>query len=511
MYDVVAGITSAVFDNLNMKVDYSAASVDGVTGSRIEMTNWATVFLPALTMPGGAIDMDAILQAGGMFKKLLNLDDFLDSFSSYAPDIMSGQSSRWKKFLEIAAGGSIWADARYDSPYPPTKFHYHDPIFDRLQASYDDVNFEINHMRTSNYHQYSDCIQLGGDGLSFMRIMHRLSQDPTLYGMTPIHGTTYNKPIVIPRLGENPHGIFHIMHGDWRIWAPLLIRLAEVVNNRQVKADPTVSDFNTHQHFLRIVIQALSEYVVEISQTGTDFHIVTTFLQDAEQNLSFAYVVMFLYLFGFKFLEYRHAVRHNESHVLDRLWRENLASARTAAANKTNYRQMSVVLIYWGCALVEPLQTFYHNSRTIRWIHSHVGWDMPIEKLNMWIKESVVSNISKLQICQFICRLNFVQHCMRALLRLVRRGRKRDTATPKDVRADVDTMKEFLHTNIGSTYAVVTQPSDANLLGVDLAGWGGSRYPRREAPFAQLRRSNAGHREYVEKEVTKLCPWQHWS
>ena len=506
-YNVVGGITSAVFDNLMMKVGYSTMSVGGETGSKIEMTNWATVFLPETAMPGGSVDIDAILGGGGIFKPLLDMDAFLDSFSIYASDIVANQKSRWSKYLEwAAAAASIWGDDEYDSPYPPTKFHFHDPIFDRLQASYEDVNFEINHMRNSNYHKYSDAIQLGGDGLSYIRMLQRISQDPRKYLET--------KPIVIPRMGENPHGLFHIMHGDWRIWSPLLMRFAEIVDNKQVKADPTVADFNTCQHFLRIVIQACAEFVAEISQSGTDYHIVQAFTRrDAEKNLSFAYIVFFLYCFGFKFLEYRHAVRHNESHSLDRLWRENLVSARTATANKVNYRQMSVCLVYWGLALVEPLQTFYHNTRTIRWIHSHVVWDMPIEKLNMWLKESVVSNISRWQICQFISRLNFMQHVMRSLLSLVRRGRKRDKATPKNVRVDVDKIKAFLHAKIGSTYTAATAASDDNLLGVDMARWGGNRGPaarRACAPFQQLRQQ-AGYREYVQEQVTKLCRWQKWN
>ena len=207
-----------------------------------------------------------------------------------------------------------------------------------------------------------------------MRLIHRLAQDPRRYLET--------MPVVIPRMGENPHGLYHFMHGDWRIWAPLLMRLAALVNNRQVKWDPTMVDFSSHEHFLRIVSQACAEYVVEIARTGTDFRATQHFLADAERNLSFAYIVFFLYLFAFKYLEYKNAIRRNASQHLDMLWRENLSSTRTAKANKTNYRQMSIILVYWGAALVPPLQAFYHNTRTIRWIHAHVGWDMPIEKLN---------------------------------------------------------------------------------------------------------------------------------
>ena len=93
------------------------------------------------------------------------------------------------------------------------------------------------------------------------------------------------------------------MHGDWRIWAPLLLRLAAVVNNKQVKADQTIVDFNVHQHFLRIVIEALARYVAEISSTGTHYGACQHFLRDAERNLSFAYVVFFLFMFGFKYLD----------------------------------------------------------------------------------------------------------------------------------------------------------------------------------------------------------------
>ena len=150
------------------------------------------------------------------------------------------------------------------------------------------------------------------------------------------------------------------------------------------------------------------------------------------------------------------------------------------------------------------------HSTTIRWIHHHVGWDMPIEKLNAWIKESVVSNISEYQIIQFIRRLNFMQFVSRAVQSLVFWRRSRDTATLKDVSADVRLMKEFLQQHIGTTYATVTQPSDANLLGVDMSDWGGLRRQRACAPFNQIRAVQGGTREYVRKQLAKLCPWHHW-
>ena len=172
---------------------------------------------------------------------------------------------------------------------------------------------------------------------------------------------------------------------------------------------------------------------------------------------------------------------------------------------------MSVILVYWGVALVAPLQKFYHNTRTIRWIHSHVGWDMPIEKLNAWIKESVISNISEWQIIQFIRRLNFMQHVVRGLKSIFGWRRKRDTAADKDISADVVLIKEFLRQHIGTTYATATMPSDANVLGVDMADWGGLRRARACSPFNQWRAAAGGYREYVRRQLAKLCPWHHWA
>ena len=119
-----------------------------------------------------------------------------------------------------------------------------------------------------------------------------------------------------------------VMHGDWRIWWPFIQAAAKQVDNKQIVADPLVSQFNESEHFLRILTEACAEYVVEVAQTGTDYRLTARFLRDAEENLSFAYVCLFLFLFGFKFKQMRDAVRANDSQVLDLIWRENLASAR---------------------------------------------------------------------------------------------------------------------------------------------------------------------------------------
>ena len=134
---------------------------------------------------------------------------------------------------------------------------------------------------------------------------------------------------------------------------------------------------------------------------------------------------------------------------------------------------------------------------------------MPIEKLNMWIKQSVVSNISEWQIIQFIRRLNFVQFVVRSIKSLVYRRRARDSATPKDVAADVALIKEFLRTHIGTTYATATQPSDANLLSVDMSDWGGLRRPRRRVHVRPLTRSVGRRRALVRTSAGRSQSCAH--
>ena len=172
-------------------------------------------------------------------------------------------------------------------------------------------------------------------------------------------------------------------------------------------------------------------------------------------------------LFGFKFKQMRDSVRTNDSDTLDLIWRENLASARAATKHggtneqgKTNYAAMSVVLVYWGCALVEPLATAYRRTRTIRCIDAHVGWDFPIEYLNKLIKESVVANITHELIAKFIRALNFTYVVHRALNMIVKANREPDAAKLKKVDHEKKLLLEWLRGSIGTTYAQATAASE---------------------------------------------------
>eukprot|EP00965_Chrysotila_dentata_P193869 6176011-Pleurochrysis_carterae.AAC.1 len=65
-----------------------------------------------------------------------------------------------------------------------------------MQSSSDDVNAELDHIRSHELHKESSKLFIGCYGLGYSRIIHRLSQDARDSFETP--------PVVIPQLGEPP-------------------------------------------------------------------------------------------------------------------------------------------------------------------------------------------------------------------------------------------------------------------------------------------------------------------
>ena len=63
------------------------------------------------------------------------------------------------------------------------------------------------------------------------------------------------------------------------MYGPLVLRMALLVDNKQINDKPDVSEFNPHHYFLEHVIgRAFWQFVVEISRTGCDFHAVPQFI-----------------------------------------------------------------------------------------------------------------------------------------------------------------------------------------------------------------------------------------
>ena len=57
--------------------------------------------------------MANLLGAGGIFRRYLSMDDFIDGFSQLAPDILNNKRFRWKHYLDLATNGNVWAEAHF--------------------------------------------------------------------------------------------------------------------------------------------------------------------------------------------------------------------------------------------------------------------------------------------------------------------------------------------------------------------------------------------------------------
>ena len=503
-YKTVPGITACCFDNYSIHSNYGSFATVESSGEPIDMVNWASISIPAVAAPPG-FDFNSILGNGGIFRTDLSRAAFLDGFSPNNLEIQRQKNRRWCAFLDAAANGTFGDKPKYNSPYPPTHVTHQQPVWDQGNAKYDDINFQTNWFRRSPLHRWAMLMFLGGDGLSFMRLIHRIAQDPTFFLNTT--------PLIIPVLGEHPHGTYHVMDGGWKQWYPFIEVTTNLLNNRQIIARPPVSAFNNHEKFLVHVIgRACAEYVAEISATGTDYHMPQRLISQADKNFSFSIIVHFLYDYVFLYMQFRNAVRTNSSDELDVCWREFLTSARSDLGNKTNYSQLSIVRVYWGVALVPQLALLYRNIRTLRLKDTHVGWDMFIEKMNLDIARGCTSHITKESIARFISNLSFTKKVNATLEATVHAGWN-EVVRLKKMRADVDAIKEHLRDKVGRTYAQATTPSTENTLDIDLSNWGGSIAARHMArrPWQQAATSMLDYRDYVDRQLNKLCHWHQWA
>lgn len=134
-----------------------------------------------------------------MFRTDLSIRAFCRQFYHTSPAIHQQQSSRWTEFMGAIRDGRHLERPAVRPTWRPRK-EYHRPIYGRLQSSYDDVEFELNHVRNSQRNR--SFVFVAGDGLSLMRMNHLLSMNPDKY--------IFETPAVVPIQGE-PHDCAHDM------------------------------------------------------------------------------------------------------------------------------------------------------------------------------------------------------------------------------------------------------------------------------------------------------------
>ena len=500
------GVAVVAFDNLTMNVDYSSYVREGEGGYRLDMTNWFSTQIPR-TLAGAQFDAQKIFKEG-IFRNDLSLDTFCRSFYLNEPDIVANQRKRWVDFLKAAANGRLLDRPNSPPLWQPYKI-YHEPMFDRLQSSYADVEYELSVMTRA--YRALPILFVAGDGLSLMRINHLLANHPDKY----IDQT----PCVIPIQGEHPHGVFHVMHGEWRLFKPFIMWCAAQLGNRQVIEDPNVSVFNVHRYFfLNTLTRACAEYINEIARTpgADDLDDPASFIRKADSNLDFAWICHFAHDAGFLVLDFLQAVRgavgnRESSRRLDLLWREFFASAHSSTANKTQYVPMAIMRVFWGSALVPALDDLYHRIRAIP-SGSHdgcgVGWDWAVELLNLAIKDHVAGHVSEEQIREFVANWALLEAVQSRLYALRNQHRHANTlGHGPDVTRDVHRLLDIFRRVVGRTWAEATSRNSVPHV---TEGPGRQTQPWREVRDVMQRAGRDAPHVYVRQYVTRLTPFFAW-
>ena len=492
----------AVFDNLSMKLNYGSYMVEGASGERKDMTNWFYVIPPAKIAPE-TFDADRIFREG-IFRKGVSITRFCRLFYLDSPEVKANRSGRWTKYMRAIQNGKHMARPMVKPTWCPHKI-YKEPVWDRLQSSYDDVRFEMNKMRAA--FPNLKILFIAGDGLSLMRMNHLLKHEHDFY--------LDSSPATIPVQGEAPHGLFHGMHCQWRLFRPFIMKCAEILDNEQVKSDPTVSDLNVSRFFLlNILTPAVGEYILELCSSdpaADDWDDPDPFMAKASKNVDFAWLCHFLHDNAFWCLDFLQSVRGNDSHNLDVLWRELFSSAHTDTAHKTQYVGMSIMRVFWGSAMCADLDALYHAMRTIpSGTHDGcgVGWDWSIELLNHAIKSHVDMHVSEVQITKFVESWACVEHVQSQLREIIYANRAEKHWRGRDVTADITKLKEFFRSTVGSTWAQATR--DNTTVHVTT---GPSRQMK---PWTEISRKmaasgDAAPHAYIRAYVTGMTPYFEWS
>ena len=516
----VDGVGAAVFDNYQRRMLYKSQVTTESSGYLYKMTNWGQMSIPrhlvdpnfdASQLCMCALVLNRCTARGEPRLALaarthtdlshrvavktpfvpISMARFTSLFAETNPEIVAGKSARFTKFLRSAVTGDLFARPQV-RPTWKARFTWmpHMPGIDQL--SYDDVEAELNVMRNAQLSKF--LLLVGGDGLSIHRIWWLLAKYPELY--------VDSAPLIIPVQGEAPHGVFHMMHGGWRLYWRFIEWCAQQLNRneRAIKSDPHVSDFNSHFFFLQILTRACAEVVAELQRSGPGVDHPEAILDEAERNAPCAWICHFLHDFAFMVHEFKQGVRASDATALDRIWREFYATGHTSTANKNLYVPMAIMKIWQAEAIAPPIKRLLDNTRSIPLSDREgamTGWDMPCERLNAYITNTVQTQVSPESIDRAVKLYPLLEH-NRSLLASTSREHMM-----KDIEQDVQVLKEALFQvldpqNLGNTWHQATVARATT-------PWTANQNQRGRAPWHEVRECmRGGVATHIATQVRKL-------
>ena len=496
---LVRAVHCTVFDNYTRQCFYKSQVSAGEGGYRLDMTNWGVLRVPARLLPS---NFDGCQVFNHLYRSDISLSRFVGSFSWNSVQLVANKEARFVRFLKAAASGDLLKRPA-TTPDWVCEVDWQTPIWGRLQSKSDDVRVESMIQMKSAPPGAWITFQ-GGDGLSVMRLNQEIAKDPGTFVDTA--------PALVPMLGEYPHGHHHILHTVHRGFKHLILRCAKECGNPAIEDDPAeVKHHNSHLYFQWVMVRAAAEYLHEISRGdgGLDFEDVPSFMRAAEQNVDLGWLVHYLCDGGFMLLEFKQALRSNDTAKLDDLWREFVTLARTA--NKTNYGVLAIMQVYRSTTLHPQLAQFWRTIRTLPMSlnpGARVGWDTPCEWLHCHITESIQTRVSETRIESFIKEQPFLKTCERG----VRSGLGTDVDTAesklKGMEDDVGTIKKMFRTLIGSTWASASRMNTSPKLFGGQAPRGGLPWKAYERTAQQTGNDSTG--AYVRKHIMSYAFSHEW-
>eukprot|EP00965_Chrysotila_dentata_P197100 6177989-Pleurochrysis_carterae.AAC.7 len=104
------------------------------------------------------------------------MEDFIDLFALLNPALTRFRESRFAHYLRQSESSALNHKPTPTIDLPSTIMRLHEPIWDRLQSSYDDVEAKIEVICEHRMHKLSSVIFVGCDGAGYSRMIHKLSQ-----------------------------------------------------------------------------------------------------------------------------------------------------------------------------------------------------------------------------------------------------------------------------------------------------------------------------------------------
>ena len=259
------------------------------------------------------------------------------------------------------------------------------------------------------------------------------------------------------------------------------------------------------------MIRAAAEYIHEISRGsgGLDYEDVGAFIRAAEQNIDLAWLVHYLYHGGFLLVQFKQALRSNDSAKLDDNWREFVTLAR--AANKTNYGSLAVMQVYRSTALHPEMAEFWRRVRTLPMrgvAGARGGWDTPCEWLHRAITVSVQTHVSESRIEAFILQQPLFKTVEEGVRTVLGTDAEATETKLKAMDEDVAALKSMFRKLIGSTWAEASRANTTPKLFGGQAPRGGVPWKAYERIAQQTGDDSTG--AYVRKHVMAYAFSHEW-